>query len=168
MENSPATNQEFTITRQFDAPRALVFRALTEADRLAQWWGPTGFEMVSAKVDLRPGGLFHYQMRSPQGQVMWGRFVYREIVPPERIVFTNSFSDAAGGATRAPFSPTWPLEVLNTLTLTEAAGRTAVTLRGGPFNATPEERRTFEGHFPSMQQGFGGTFDQLAAYLAKP
>jgi len=106
-------------------------------------------------------------LRSPDGHVMWGRFVYREIVPPERIVFTNSFSDAAGAAVRAPFSPTWPLEVLNTLTLTEAAGLTTVTMRGAPVNATPEERQTFEGHFPSLQQGFGGTFDQLAAYLAK-
>jgi len=167
MENSTPTTKEFALTRQFAAPRALVFQALTEADRLARWWGPKDFAMVSAKVDLRPGGLFHYQMLSPEGHVMWGRFAYREIVAPERIVFTNSFSDAAGGVTRAPFSPTWPLEVLNTLTLTEAAGLTTVTLRGGPVNATPEERRTFEGHFTSMQQGFGGTFDQLAAYLAK-
>lgn len=167
MENSTAQPKEFTITRKFPAPRALVFQALTEADRLAKWWGPTGFTMVTSTVDLRPGGLFHYQMRSPEGHAMWGRFAYREIVPPERIVFTNSFSDAAGGATRAPFSPTWPLEVLNTLTLTEAGGVTTVTLRGGPVDCTPEERQTFEGNFGSMEKGFGGTFDQLAAYLAK-
>jgi uncharacterized protein YndB with AHSA1/START domain len=107
-------------------------------------------------------------MRSPDGQVMWGRFLYREIVAPERIVFVNSFSDAAGGVTPAPFSATWPREVLTTVTLTEAAGRTTLSLRAAPINATPEERAAFAEHFPSMQQGFGGSFDQLAALLANP
>jgi uncharacterized protein YndB with AHSA1/START domain len=98
---------------------------------------------------------------------MWGRFVYREIVAPERIVFINSFSDEDGNITRAPFSSTWPLEVLNTLTLSEHEGKTTLTLRGGPINATEEERKTFEAGFDSMRQGFTGTFDQLADYLAK-
>jgi len=171
MENPndpPAPAGEFTISRVFDAPRALVFQALTEVDRLAQWWGPTGFTMVRSTLDLRPGGRYHYLMRSPDGHELWGRFSYREVVPPARIVFTNAFSDAAGNATRAPFSPTWPLEVLNVLTLDEKDGRTTLTLRGTPVHATDEEIRTFDGHRPSMQQGFGGTFDQLDAYLRKP
>jgi uncharacterized protein YndB with AHSA1/START domain len=82
-------------------------------------------------------------------------------------VFVSSFSDEAGGITRAPFSPTWPIEVLNNLTLTEENGKTTLTLRGGPINPTHEERANFEGMFDSMQQGFGGTFDQLDEYLAK-
>ena len=158
---------ELVLTRVFDAPRELVFKAWTEPERLKQWWGPKGFTMLSLKLDLRPGGVFHYCMRAPNGGEMWGTFVYREIVAPERIVFVNSFSDADGGLTRHPLSPSWPLEVLNTLMLTEHGGKTTLKLQGGPINATEEERATFEAGHTSMQQGFGGTFDQLAAYLAE-
>ena len=123
--------------------------------------------MLVCKVDLRPGGAFHYCMRSPDGREMWGKFVYREIVPPERIVFVNSFADAEGNSVRNPFNANWPLEVLNSLTLSEHDGRTTLTLRGGPLSATDLERKTFEGGRESMQRGFTGTFDQLANYLAK-
>jgi uncharacterized protein YndB with AHSA1/START domain len=103
------------------------------------------------------------------GHEMYGRFVYREIAAPGRLVFINSFSDAEGGITRAPFpqlNQAWPLEVLNDMTLTEKGGKTTLTLRGRPINATEEERGIFAGMHDSMRQGFGGTFDQLAAYLA--
>jgi uncharacterized protein YndB with AHSA1/START domain len=160
--------RELVITRVFDAPRDLVWQAFTESDRLAQWWGPAGFEMLVSRIDLRPGGVFHYSMRSPDGRVMWGRFVYREITAPERLVFVNSFSDEQGNVIRSPFSPTWPLEVLNTLTLSETGGRTTtVILRGGPINSTVEEYETFWNAQDSLRQGFAGTFDQLTAYLAE-
>src|SRR5205823_4677268 len=81
-----------------------------EPDRLARWWGPKGFTMLSSTLDLRPGGIFHYGMRSPDGREMWGRWVFREVVAPERLVFVASFSDEAGGVTRHPFAPDWPLE----------------------------------------------------------
>jgi uncharacterized protein YndB with AHSA1/START domain len=157
---------DFVISREFDAPRDLVFKAWTEPERLAQWWGPKGFTMVSTKVDLRPGGMFHYGMRGPDGAEMWGRFVYREITPPERMVFIVSFSDANGGVTRHPMAPNWPLEMINTLTLTERDGKTTITLRGGAYAATEEERATYKANHKSMQGGFSGTFDQLDAYLA--
>ena len=159
--------QEFEFTRTFDAPRDVVFKAWTEPERLNQWWGPKNFTMQTVKLDLRPGGVFHYCMRSPDGKDMWGKFVYREITPPERLVFVNSFSDAAGNTTRNPWSPAWQLEVLNQLTFTEHDGKTTITLRGAPLNATPEEHKTFNEAHSSMQQGFTGTLDQLAAYLAK-
>jgi uncharacterized protein YndB with AHSA1/START domain len=158
--------RELVITRVFDAPRELVWQAFTESDRLAQWWGPTGFIMLVTRLDLRPGGVFHYAMRSPDGRVTWGMFVYREIAAPERLVFVNSFSDKEGNIIRSPFSPSWPLEVLNTLTLSETGGRTTVTLKGGPINSTEDERETFWDAQNSLRQGFAGTFDQLAAYLA--
>lgn len=161
-----AAADDFVITRTFHAPRELVFKAWSEPGRLAQWWGPKGFVMQATRVDFRPGGVFHYGMASPHGHPMWGRFVYREIVAPERIVFVVSFSDAAGGITRAPFSATWPLEVLNTLTLSEHDGWTTLTLKGGPINATEDERRTFVAGLESMRHGFTGTLDQLATYLA--
>jgi uncharacterized protein YndB with AHSA1/START domain len=158
---------DFVITRVFDAPRELVFKAWTESERLREWWGPKGFAMLSLKLDLRLGGVFHYCMRAPNGSEMWGKFVYREIAAPERIVFVNLFSDEKGNLIRHPLSPTWPLEVLATLTLTEHGGKTTLRLQGRPINASEDERKTFEAGHKSMQQGFGGTFDQLAAYLAK-
>jgi len=160
--------QEFVISRTFAASREKVWRAWTDAESLAHWWGPQGCTLRVLKLDLRPGGVFHYAMALQPGHEMFGRFVFREIVAPERLVFVVSFSDAAGGITRAPFPQLqgkWPLEVLNVVTFTEAAGATTLTLRGGPINATEEERAIFAGHTDSMRQGFGGTFDQLDAFL---
>jgi len=128
--------------------------------------GPKGFTMGVYKLDLRPGGVFHYSMRTPDGRELWGRFVYREIVKPERIVFINSFADEKGNVLRNPWNADWPLEVLNTQTFAEHDGKTTLALRGGPINATETERKTFEAGFESMQQGFTGTLDQLAEYLA--
>jgi uncharacterized protein YndB with AHSA1/START domain len=157
---------DFVITREFDAPRDLVFKAWTEPERLAQWWGPKGFTLKVAKVDLRPGGMFHYGMVGPDGSEMWGKFIYREITPPERMVFIVSFSDENGGTTRHPMAPTWPREMLNVVTLTENGDKTTLTLRSSAYNATEEERATFKAGHASMQGGFTGTFDQLTAYLA--
>lgn len=157
--------RELVITRVFDAPRELVWKAFTEPDRLAHWWGPAGFTMLVRTLDLRPGGVCHYSMRSPDGHVSWGSFVYRDIVPPERLVFVNSFSDEAGGIIRAPFSPTWPLEILNSVIFAESDGKTTVIIRGAPINSTEEELQTFWNAQDSVQRGFGGTFDRLAAYL---
>lgn len=155
------------VTRVFDAPRALVFQAWTEADRLARWWGPKGFSVQVGSLDLRPGGVFHYSQRAPGGAELWGKFVYHEVVAPERLVFTSSFADADGNTVRNPWSQEWPLEILNILTLTEENGRTTLTLRGGPLDASPAELATFEAARSSVQQGLGGTLDQLAAYLAE-
>lgn len=169
-KNNTAMNleeSELVITRIFDAPRDLVFMAWAEAEHLRHWWGPKGFALSVSKLDFRPGGFFHYSMRSSDGHEMWGKFVYREIAQPDRIVFVNSFSDEEGNITRAPFSQTVPLEILNTVTLSENEGKTTLTIRVCPINATAEERETFKAMFESMQQGYGGTFDQLADYLAK-
>jgi len=157
----------FLISRVFNAPRELVFKAWTDATDLKHWWGPQGFTWVSGKIDLRPGGFFHYCMRSPDGHEMWGKFAYWEIAAPERLVFANSFSDQDGTTTRHPGSPSWPLEVLNTLTFTEHQGKTTVKLHAIPLNATEQERRSFEAGFASMQKGFTCTLDQLADYLVK-
>jgi len=158
---------EFVITRVLNAPRDLVFKVWSELDHLKNWWGPTGLEWVYATQDFRPGGRFLYNMRSPEGEDLWGKFDYKEIVEPEKIVFTNAFSDPEGNIIRPPFSPIFPLEILNNVTFTENEGKTTIILRGGPINATEEEHNFFKGMFESMEQGFGGTFDQLADYLAK-
>jgi len=158
---------EFVITRVLDAPRELVWQAWTEPEALAKWWGPKDFNNEVVKLDLRVGGIFHYRMNLPDGGVMWGKFVFHEIVAPERLVHVDSFSDENEGITRAPFSEKFPLEILNTLTLTEENGKTRLILRGKPINATSEEQEFFASMHDSMQQGYGGTLDQLVKYLAQ-
>ena len=84
------------------------------------------------------------------------------------MVFISSFSDEAGGTTRHPMAPTWPLEMLSTFTFEEQpGGKTKVTIRWSPHNATEEERKTFDAGHDSMRQGWSGTLEQLEAYLAK-
>lgn len=160
-------SKEFVLTRTFDAPRERVWKAWTEAARLKQWWGPRGFTVHTSKVDLRPGGVFHYGMKAPDGSDMWGKFVYREIVAPRKLVFIVSFSDPKGGMTRHPSAPNWPLQMLSTVTFEEQGGKTKVTVRWIAHEATELERKTFEDGMESMQQGWTGTMDQFAAYLAK-
>lgn len=165
-----ATIGGFSISRTFNAPLDLVWRAWTEEERLAKWWGPKGLTMVKAKLDLRPGGLFHYGMKAPPGApmgegTMWGKFLFREITPQRRIIWVNSFADEAGNTVRHPMAPTWPLEMLNHVTFSEENRKTTVTLRGGPINATAEEMKVYNDNHPSLNAGFSGTLDQLDEYL---
>lgn len=166
LAKTPA-QRPFIISRTFDAPRELMWKAWAERARLMEWFGPKGFTMPAAKMEFCPGGSFHYCLESADGQEMWGKFVYREIVAPEKIVLVNSFSNEAGDITRHPMSATWPLEMLSTFTLTEQSGRTTVTVNWLPLNATEEERKTFDAAHEGMKQGWTGTFEQLAAYLAR-
>ncbi|HJU83623.1 MAG TPA: SRPBCC domain-containing protein [Holophagaceae bacterium] len=157
----------FVLSRVLDAPRDLVWKAWTEPERLMQWFGPKGVTMPACRMELRPGGIFHYCMRTPDGHDMWGKWVFREIEAPARLVLISSFSDAEGGLTRHPLSATWPLETLSTTTLEDLGDRTLLTIRWEPWNATEEERATFVGAHASMDQGWGGTLEQLQAYLAR-
>ena len=87
------TVKPFIISREFHAPRERVWQAWTEPERLQQWFSPKGFTVIAANLDLRPGGTYHYGMESPTGQAMWGIFHFREVMPQEKMVFVNSFSD---------------------------------------------------------------------------
>ena len=160
------TSKPFVLTRTFDAPRELVFAAFTQLEHLQRWMGPKGFEMVDCKVDLRPGGVFHYGLRAAGGTTMWGKWTYREIVAPEGLVVVVQFSDEAGGVTRHPMSATWPLSTLSTTTFTEQHGQTLLTLHWQALDASSEEEQTFDASHAGMAQGWGGTMDQLAAHLA--
>jgi len=157
----------FVISRSFDVSREFMFEVWTRPEHMQHWWGPKGFSVAHNDMDLRPGGTYHYAIRSPDGQEMWGKFIYREVVRPERLVFVSSFSDPQGGVTRHPLRANWPLQLLTTITFTEQAGRTPVTVRWSPLDATDTERRAFEEGMASMQAGWGGTLDQLAGYLAQ-
>jgi uncharacterized protein YndB with AHSA1/START domain len=165
--STEAKSADFVISRLFDAPRELVWRAFTEPERMKEWWGPKGSTIVAAKMDFRIGGTYHGAMRGPDGRVMWAKFVYRDIVAPELLVWVHSFSDEAGGLTRHPLSPTWPLEILTTVTFEDApGGKTKLTLCWSPLHATAEEQNTFDAAHDGMRGGWGGTFERLDAYLA--
>jgi uncharacterized protein YndB with AHSA1/START domain len=165
-KKQPGTDREFSVTRIFDAPRELVWKCFTEPGHMKEWWGPKGSTIIAAKMDLRVGGFYHGAMRSPDGTVMWAKFIYREIGAPERLVWEHSFSDEAGALTRHPLSPTWPLKLLTTVTFEEApGGKTKLTLRWSPLDAGEDEQKTFDAAHDSMRGGWAGSFDQLAAYL---
>ncbi len=156
---------DFVITRLIDAPRETVWKAWTDPVKLSQWWGPKGCTIRQAAMDLRPGGMFHYCMDFA-GQEMWGKYVYREIKAPERMVWVNSFSDPRGGVTGHPLAPEWPKEILTTVTLEEENGKTKVTVRWSPLSPTADQQRVFDESHDKMRGGWGGTFERMDNYFS--
>ena len=144
-----AEERELVITRILDAPRRLVFQAWTEPDRVAPWWGPQGFTTVYHDMDIRPGGAFRVCMRSPEGAEYWKRGVYREVVEPERLVFTFAWEDADGKPGH---------QTLVTVTFAERGDKTVLTLHQAVFESV--ERRDEHRH------GWTSTLERFAEYLA--
>src|ERR1700752_2513004 len=97
----PKADLELVITRIFDAPREVVFNAWSEPERAMRWWGPQGFTTAHCEMDVRPGGTYRVCMRSPEGTEHWQRGVCREVVEPERLVFSFAWEDAEGGPRHA-------------------------------------------------------------------
>jgi len=156
----------FSISRVFAAPRALVYEVHTKPEHLAHWMGPAGFETIGCTLDFRVGGQYHYGLRGPNGMEMWGRQSYREIVPGERLVYLQSFSTPEGGVSRHPMSPTWPLEMLATITFEDVGpAQTRVTVSWHPYNSDDEGNATFNAARAGMTGGFTGTFARLDEYL---
>jgi uncharacterized protein YndB with AHSA1/START domain len=161
-------SDEFVLTRTFNAPRALVWKAFTDREALAQWMGPKGDKVVSNTLDLRPGGIYHYGFESAERGAYWGKWTFVEIVPLEKLVARVAFSDANGGITRHPMAPDWPAETLSVTTFEDAgANRTKITLRWSAYNASEKEKALFDSSHASMNQGWSGTMEQLEAYLAQ-
>jgi uncharacterized protein YndB with AHSA1/START domain len=151
---------ELVITRIFDAPRELVWKTWTEPERVKHWWGPEGFTAPFCRIDLRVGGTYLYCMQSPVGREYWSTGVYREIVLPERIVCTDSFSDEKGNVVPAShygMGADWPRELVVTVTFEEQGGRTKFTLRHAGFPSG--EMRDLAG------DGWNTSLDKLAESL---
>jgi len=159
--------KHFVISRVLAAPRDLVWKVFTQEKHLLNWWGPKDFKVNYCKLDLRPGGLFHYCLAMPNGDEMWGKWVFRAIVAPQRLVFLSSFSDAKAGTARHVMKTVWPLEILATISFAEEGDKTRVTVDWIPENASPEENAAFDEFHQSMRGGWTGTFEQLEDYLAK-
>jgi uncharacterized protein YndB with AHSA1/START domain len=158
---------QLELQRVFDAPRDLLWQAWTDPAHLAHWWGPAGYQIEVLRMDLRPGGLFHYKMQAPTGQDMYGIFRYRDVQAPDLLEYTNSFSNAECGIERHPMSATWPLKVLNVMKFVPEGRQSRLFISGGPFEATPEETETYVTNVENIRRGLEGTFGQLDAYLAK-
>lgn len=160
----------FILERRFAAPRERVYAALTEAKHLATWMSPPGMALSHCVVDAREGGAFHYAMKpigAPDTAAMWGKWTFRELTPPERVVVVVQFSDAEGGVSRHPMSAAWPLYTLSTTSLSEISGGTLMRIEWRALDASDIEEQTFNGAHDSMSQGWGGTMDALDKYLAQ-
>lgn len=157
----------FTTSRVLNAPRALVYKVQTEVAHLEKWLSPEGFKTIQADMDFRVGGTYHYGLEGPGGMQMWGLQTFREIVPNEKVVLIQSFSDKNRGLTRHPMSPEWPLEMISTTTFEDAGpGKTRITISWEPYNSDDAGVETFDQARPSMEGGFAGTLAKLEAHLA--
>lgn len=143
---------EIRMTRVFDAPRHLVFEAMTKPEHIKRWWGCLGdeYSLPVCEVDLRPGGKWHYINRHPKGDAeFYGE--YREIVPPERIVFTEIF---------APFPDSGAIV---TVTLAEEDGKTRMTMTA--LYPSPEVRDIVVKS--GMERGAAISYDRLEEVAQK-
>jgi uncharacterized protein YndB with AHSA1/START domain len=148
-----ALRREVTITRLLAAPRSLVFAAWTEPQDLARWWGPQGFTNPVCEVDARPGGALRIVMRAPDGTDYRMRGVFREVVAPERLVFTNIAVDADD----KPL-----LDGLTTVTLAEEGGNTRLTVHTRATGLVPFAAPMLAG----MQEGWTQSIDRLEEYVS--
>jgi uncharacterized protein YndB with AHSA1/START domain len=146
------SDREIVVTRLVDAPRRLVFDAMSNPKHVPQWLtGPEGWTMPVCEIDLRPGGAWRYVYRQPNGADMTLQGSYREVAPPERIVSTESWG------------PEWP-ETINTLVLTEAAGQTTITMTIRYPSQEARDAALRSGMKDGMDQGFA-RLDGLLASL---
>lgn len=161
---TPEAKPALVITRVFDAPRELVWKAWTEPDRIARWWGPKDFTAPTIKIDFRVGGKYLYCMHGPAGSPfdkdMWSTGVFEEIVPLQRIVATDSFADEQGNVVPAShygMPGEFPLEMRLTVTFEDENGRTKLTIvhEGLPAGE----------HTEGARSGWSTSLDKLAASL---
>jgi uncharacterized protein YndB with AHSA1/START domain len=140
---------EIMMTRVFDAPRELVFEAHTSAEHMKNWWGPRKYETVSAEVDFRVGGKWRVVHRGPDGDEHAFRGEFREIVPPERIVWTFEYEGAPGEI------------AVETLTLEEHDGKTTLTTVSDAGSKEARDAMLESG----MLEGAEETWDRLEEYV---
>jgi len=150
------------LERVFDAPRELVFAMFKEADHLKHWWGPKGWELPVCNIDFRPGGVWHYCMKCADqsqgeyyGMESWGKGVYKEIIEPEKIVYTDYFSDAEGNE-----NPEMPATEV-TMEFIDLGGKTKLVSSSEYVSAEALKSVTDMG----MLEGITETWDRLEARL---
>jgi uncharacterized protein YndB with AHSA1/START domain len=142
-------DRELVFSRVFDAPRSVVFRAWTDPQQVAKWWGPQGFSVAFLEMDVRPGGAWRKCMRSPESVDYWRRGVYREVVEPERLVFTYISDDPASDPGH---------ETIVTVIFADHGAKTLMTFRQAEFESVAAR--------DSHQGGWSSCMERFAAYLA--
>ena len=148
MAASTSTDRELVVSRLIDAPRALVFRAWTQPEHIARWWGPQGYTTIFCDMDVCIGGRYRFGMRSPEGTEHWKVGFFREITEPERVVFTFAWEAPDG---------TLGHELLTTVTFTDQDGKTLLTLRQAVFETT-------EGR-DDHRRGWTSCLERFAEYM---
>ncbi len=161
MENVQNKNV-LEIIRIFDAPRELVWKAWTNPELYKKWWGPKIFTCPEVQVDFRVGGKVLSCMRGTEGDFkgkdFWSTGVYKEIIPMEKIVVTDSFADKDGNVVPSSYygMEGMPLEMLVTIMFEELPnGKTKMTLRHEGIKNIPDEHRK------GMDQGWRESFDKM-------
>lgn len=159
----------FVINRTFEAPIETLFEMWTNPKHFSQWIPPTGFDMQFMRSDIAVGKSTFYFMSNDSGMKMYGRADYKEVVVPNRLVYTQQFCDVDEKISRHPMAPTWPATMLTTVLLTvESPDQTRVTITWEPYgDFTVEELDTFIKARSGMTQGWTGSFDKLDDYLEK-
>jgi len=143
---------DLVMTRTFDAPRELVFRAWTDPKQVQQWWGPHGFTNPRCEVDARRGGALRIDMRGPNGVVYPMKAVFEEVTEPERLVFVSSALDDKGNSM---------FDVRNIVTLVDRRGKTELTLEAQVIRATEVAPQYLRG----MEVGWSQSLERLEAHL---
>ncbi len=166
LEKEATGKERFVINRSFDAPLEKMFEMWSNPAHIAKWTAPTGFDMEFIRHDVRPGGSNFYCM-SGNGFKMYGRTHYLEIEKPNRIVYTQQFTDENENLSRHPMAPTWPATMLARIEFTaEGENQTRVTVTWDCYgDTTAEELATFVKERGGMTQGWTGSFDKLEEYL---
>ena len=155
----------YVLEREFDAPRALVWKAWTDPALLPRWYGPR-VETIVHRLELNPGGLWLLEMRW-DGNSHYQRVEYTEVTPPERLVWLHSVSDADWNVIANPMMADWPRVLLTTVTFEEAGGRTAMRLTWVPHEASESEIACFAAAMGGMDKGWGAGMELLAELLAE-
>jgi uncharacterized protein YndB with AHSA1/START domain len=156
----------FQITREFRAPRTLLWAVQTQAEHLKNWLSPQGFHTIHVEIDFRVGGRYFYGIEGPHGMHMWGLQEYKEIDPELKLVHLQSFSNKDGGLSHHPMAPTWPAYMYVTSTFQDSSsGGTIYTISWEPHESDEVGIATFDGARAGMQIGFDGTFAKLDQYL---
>lgn len=158
----------YIVSREFNAPRELVWKVNTQAEHLEKWLGPEGVTGFTKRMDFRVGGKYHYAQRTADGSFnAWGIVTYLEISPVDRIVSIQSFSDEDGGISTHPMAPTWPRVIHWVMDFEDLGdGRTKLNVTWLPLEgSSAEELTTFDGARAGMDGGWKGTMDKLEAYI---
>lgn len=153
--SSKVDGLELIMERSFNAPKDLLYSMFIEPDHVVRWWGPTGWDTTVYKMEVEPGGTWHYCMRSPEGQEAWGKSTYREVDRPNRLVYVDAFSDEQENEVAD-----MPIMLITTDFVEE--GPVCKVISATKFDSREELQKVIE---MGAVEGMAQTYDRLEEYL---